>query len=264
MDCIYLFALSFTAANQSGIAIVSASTQQDALRILKNSGRYNGMPDAYVLVQATRLGVYTENRYELLFESYTNAIVAYDAIVNTIRHIVTKEEFIEILGYTPADEDNLYKKVDKEEGKGLSEANFTAAEKQKLANIDMSSVANIIEVIKRNGVILPIVDKYVDISVPTRLSQLDADATHRLVSDAEKESWDSKYEKPVDGIPKSHLDESVQSSLELADTIPDFSVGLFSFVYEDGELKIIQNAESGSVAGGEIDSDGTLEISFNV
>ena len=38
------------------------------------------------------------------------------------------------------------------------------------------------------------------------------------VTAAQKTAWTAKYDKPVGGIPKEHLDSSVQTSLGLADT----------------------------------------------
>lgn len=42
--------------------------------------------------------------------------------------------------------------------------------------------------------------------------------TNKFVTASEKTTWNSKYEKPSDGIPKSDLDNSVQASLSKADT----------------------------------------------
>lgn len=77
-----------------------------------------------------------------------------------------------------------------------------------------------IDVIKRNGTALPIADKAVDISVPTKLSELSADSTHRVVTDTEKSTWNGKgtYSKPSGGIPKSDLASGVQESLNKADS----------------------------------------------
>ena len=54
--------------------------------------------------------------------------------------------------------------------------------------------------------------------IPTQLSQLTDDSTHRVVTDAEKTTWNNKYTKSSTGIPKTDLDSSVQTSLEKADT----------------------------------------------
>ena len=67
-------------------------------------------------------------------------------------------------------------KVDKEEGKGLSENDFTDEDKEKLDGIEGGAQENIIEAIKRNGAVLPITDKTVDIAVPTTTSSLTNDS----------------------------------------------------------------------------------------
>ena len=68
---------------------------------------------------------------------------------------------------------------------------------------------NVIEVIKVNGVEQPVVDKAVDITVPTDLADLAGDDTHRTVTDAEKAAWNAKYDKPASGIPASDLADGV-------------------------------------------------------
>lgn len=46
-------------------------------------------------------------------------------------------------------------------------------------------------------------------TIPTQLSQLSADSTHRVVTDTEKSSWDGKYTKPASGIPASDIASGV-------------------------------------------------------
>lgn len=67
-------------------------------------------------------------------------------------------------------------KVDKEEGKGLSENDFTNGYKGKLDGIEGGAQVNVIEVVKRNGVAIPITDKAVDVAVPTTTSSLTNDS----------------------------------------------------------------------------------------
>lgn len=57
-------------------------------------------------------------------------------------------------------------------------------------------------------------------TIPTQLSQLSGDATHRVVTDTEKNTWNAKgtYSKPSGGIPKTDLTSAVQSSLDKADS----------------------------------------------
>lgn len=56
--------------------------------------------------------------------------------------------------------------------------------------------------------------------IPSALSDLSDDATHRLVTDTEKATWNGKgtYSKPSGGIPKTDLANDVQTSLGKADT----------------------------------------------
>lgn len=53
--------------------------------------------------------------------------------------------------------------------------------------------------------------------VPKYLYELLTDASHRTVSDTEKSYWNSKYEKPSTGIPKTDLSAEVQDTLYKAD-----------------------------------------------
>lgn len=78
---------------------------------------------------------------------------------------------------------------------------------------------NVIETVKVNNTALtPDANKAVNITVPTALSGLTDDATHRVVTDAEKTTWNGKYTKPSGGIPKTDLAASVQTSLGKADS----------------------------------------------
>lgn len=54
-------------------------------------------------------------------------------------------------------------------------------------------------------------------TVPTDLSELKSDEEHRTVTDKEKEEWNNKYYKPINGIKLTDLEESIQKSLEKAD-----------------------------------------------
>lgn len=54
--------------------------------------------------------------------------------------------------------------------------------------------------------------------IPTALADLTEDATHRVVTDTEKQSWNGKYVKPQGGIPKADLAQEVTNSLNLADS----------------------------------------------
>ena len=67
--------------------------------------------------------------------------------------------------------------------------NYTTTEKTKLNGIESSAQVNVLEGVKVNGTAQTITNKTVDISVPTALSQLSDDSTHRLVTDVEKAAY---------------------------------------------------------------------------
>lgn len=66
-------------------------------------------------------------------------------------------------------------KVDAETGKGLSANDYTDAEKAKLGAIAAGAQVNVIESIKINGTQQEVAAKTVDITMPTKLSDLDND-----------------------------------------------------------------------------------------
>lgn len=67
-------------------------------------------------------------------------------------------------------------KVDVVSGKGLSTNDYTSAEKQKLSGIANGAQVNVIESVKVNGTKVEPSSKAVDISVPTKVSQLTNDS----------------------------------------------------------------------------------------
>ena len=82
--------------------------------------------------------------------------------------------------------------VAKEAGKGLSTNDYTTAEKSKLAGIEASADVNIIESVKVNGTALtPDATKAVDVSVPTKVSDLTIDGN--VVVDGSYVHTDNNY-----------------------------------------------------------------------
>lgn len=78
----------------------------------------------------------------------------------------------------------LGNKVDKVTGKGLSTNDYTTEEKTKLANIEANANVNIIESVKVNGIALaPDVNKAVDITVPTKTSDITNDSGFITIND---------------------------------------------------------------------------------
>lgn len=76
-------------------------------------------------------------------------------------------------------------KVDVEIGKGLSTNDYTSAEKQKLSGIASGAQVNVIESVKVNGTKLTPSSKAVDVTVPTKTSQLTNDSGYQSATSVE-------------------------------------------------------------------------------
>lgn len=80
----------------------------------------------------------------------------------------------------------------------MSGINVVVGKSPKGVNVDVGNKSgdkNVIEEVQVNGSALPVDEhKAVNVPVPTALSQLTDDASHRLVTDTEKASWSAKSE----------------------------------------------------------------------
>lgn len=76
-------------------------------------------------------------------------------------------------------------KVDVEIGKGLSTNDYTSAEKQKLSGIASGAQVNVIESVKVNGTALTPSSKAVNVTVPTKTSQLTNDSGYQSATSVE-------------------------------------------------------------------------------
>lgn len=76
-------------------------------------------------------------------------------------------------------------KVDVVSGKGLSANDYTNAEKSKLSGIASGAQANVIESVKVNGTKLTPSSKAVDVTVPTKTSQLTNDSGYQSATSVE-------------------------------------------------------------------------------
>ena len=79
----------------------------------------------------------------------------------------------------------LNEKVDVVSGKGLSTNDYTSAEKQKLSGIASGAQENVIESVKVNGTKLTPSSKAVDVTVPTKTSQLTNDSGYQSATAVE-------------------------------------------------------------------------------
>lgn len=85
-------------------------------------------------------------------------------------------------------------KVDVVSGKGLSTNDYTSAEKQKLSGIASGAQVNVIESVKVNGTKVEPSSKAVDISVPTKVSQLTNDSGYQTSTQVNNTITDKGYQ----------------------------------------------------------------------
>lgn len=125
-------------------------------------------------------------------------------------------------------------KVDKEEGKGLSENDFTDGYKGKLDGIEDGAQVNVIEVVKRNGVALPVTDKAVDVAVPTTTSSLTNDSgyitneVNDLVNYYDKDETDTLIATEAETRDAADLDlqkqiDAISSASDVVDVVGTYA-----------------------------------------
>jgi len=112
--------------------------------------------------------------YKVLPTEYDNSISYYEVLTKV------KYKINEII-------DALDTKVDKEEGKGLSTNDFTNLDKSKLNTIQAGAEVNIIDTIAVNGTNQQIANKRVNITVPTKTSELINDSYFMNVNYSEND-----------------------------------------------------------------------------
>lgn len=98
---------------------------------------------------------------------------------------VTSSELLTLQGIEGNIQEALNAKVDKVAGKQLSTEDYTTAEKTKLEGIASGAQVNVLETVKVNGSALPIADRAVDVTMPTKVSDLENDSgfVTKIVSD---------------------------------------------------------------------------------
>lgn len=156
--------------------------------------------------------------------------------------------------------------------------NFTTAEKTKLGGVEANAEVNVVETIKVNNVAQTVTDKSVNITVPTKtsdltndagfitdgdipskLSDLEEDSTHRVVTDAEKASWNAKAD--VSDIPTKLSDLTNDS-----DFVEDANYVHTDNNYTSADKSLVTNAIQSSEKGAnngvaELGSDGKIPSS---
>ena len=136
-------------------------------------------------------------------------------LLSTDEEGIVEEAVAQANAYT---DDVAEGKVDKEEGKGLSENDFTDEDKDKLDGIEEGAQENVIEVVKRNGTALPVTDKTVDVAVPTATSALTNDsgyitnAVDDLVNYYDKDETDTLLE--TEALTRDGADQELQEQID--------------------------------------------------
>lgn len=192
-----------------------------------------------VLVESVESGAYTIKRaFEGTAKDWTKgATVArnftnydYQAVIDNIDELSKKKIPTKLSELT---DDSTHRtvtdsqkkawdgKVDKVNGKGLSTNDYTNADKQTVNNIDTKIVA----------VNQALSTKANKSDIKTKLSEMTDDSTHRLVTDAEKSTWNNKLSSisgqdvsraKTKGYGSASAWQSISNSRDLEDWIGDF------------------------------------------
>lgn len=98
-----------------------------------------------------------------------------------------------------ATQTDLSDKVDKETGKGLSTNDYTTTEKNKLSGVASGAQVNVIETVKVNGAALTPTSKAVNITVPTKTSDITNDSGFITSADVPEGSAATTTTPKMDG-----------------------------------------------------------------
>lgn len=185
--------------------------------------------DSYV----PKLGDYCNT---LVIDKETGNQYLFDAdgvwtLISTDEEGIVVEAVAQANAYT---DDVAEGKVDKEEGKGLSENDFTDGYKNKLDGIEDGAQVNAIEVVKRNGVAIPVTDKAVDVAVPTTTSSLTNDSgyitneVNDLVNYYDKDETDTLIATEAETRDAADLDlqgqiDAISSASDVVDVVGTYA-----------------------------------------
>lgn len=136
----------------------------------------------------------------------------------------------------------LSNKVDKVNGKVLSDNNYTDADKTKLAGVDEYADVNVIESISVNGVNQTITNKGVNILVPTNNNQLTNGAGYQTSSEVNTAITNSlasyKTSAEVDSAIATAISGSLHLTKELVNTLPASG--------QDNVIYLVPNGKTGN------------------
>lgn len=157
---------------------VETSSEQDGTRNV-NLFDYEGNR---LVVNTGQVDAYTKSEADAKFALITSVPTTTSQLTNNSGFITNTADnltnyYTKTNTYTKTETNNLLDdKVDKVTGKGLSTNDYTTEEKNKLSGIASGAEVNKIDSIKVNGTAQTISSKAVDITVPTKVSDLTNDS----------------------------------------------------------------------------------------
>lgn len=143
-------------------------------------------------------------------------------------------------------------KVDTVSGKGLSTEDYTTAEQTKLSGIATGAQVNVIEEITVNGTAVTPSSKSVALTIPTSLSSLSDDSTHRLVTDTDKTTWSGKQDALVFNTAYDASTNKAATMTDITDAVSGITGIEFEIVQslpvtgETGVIYLILQSPAGS------------------
>lgn len=148
------------------------SGQSNIIYLVPNSGSTPNIYDEYIWVSST-------SSYEKIGTTDVD-LSGYVPTSRTVNgHALSSNVTVtasDVGAYTTSQVDTLLDgKVDTESGKGLSENDFTTTLKNKLDGIAAGAQVNVIETVKVNNTALTVTSKAVNVTVPTKVSDLTND-----------------------------------------------------------------------------------------
>lgn len=115
-NCTYLYAVSFTVGAESGLALIAAPTERDAIQVLKSSGSRSACSKGYTIIQTRDIGMTAACNFGILMESFVNAMEAYDALVKLANKFIKGDKGDSIWSSAYIDENMYLHLVESEPG----------------------------------------------------------------------------------------------------------------------------------------------------
>lgn len=179
--------------DSTGLSLVWAKVKNNvSTEIGKLSTVYAALSHKHTISDISDLSEATDSKGGLMTDGQASKLagIAAGAQVNTVSGVQ-----VDGADLTPDSNKkvniDLSGKVDKEQGKGLSSNDYTSDEKSKLAGIAAGAQVNVLEGVKVNGTDVAASGKKVDITVPTKTSDLTND--DNTVKDANYVHTDTNF-----------------------------------------------------------------------